>query len=135
MMLPDPCAFITGAARLAQRKCESRQMARHSLPVGEFHVVDGSRRALDAGIVHQHVQPAQIFQRFIEPGVDLGFVGDIHMGCGDLREFLAEGGERLLVDIADVDLGAFIIKGLGNGAANACGGGGDHDALWHVISF
>lgn len=103
-------------------------------PVSIFHVVDGSRWSLDAGVVHQHIKSAQIFQRFIEPGVDLGLVGHIHMGCGDLRELLAEVGERRFVHIADMDLRAFIIKGFGNGAANPCGGGCDHDALWHSIS-
>jgi hypothetical protein len=34
------------------------------------------------------------------------------MGCGDVGEFLAEACERLLIDIADVDLGPIIVKAL-----------------------
>ncbi len=90
--------------------------------------------ALDAGVVHQHVEAVHVVERIVEPGVDLALVADVDLGGGDVRKLVAKSGEGRLVDVADMDLRPFRRKGAGNGLADAVGGGGDHDALcWHYL--
>ena len=132
MMMPDFCAFITGAARLRAEEVGVEADFEALAPLVELHVLDGRGGALDAGIVHQHVEAAQVFQRIVEPGVDLALAADVHLAGGDVGELAAELRERLLVHVADVDLGALGREGAGDGLADAVRRGGDHHALlWH----
>ena len=62
-MAPDFCAFISGATRLAHEELRVKADFEAFAPVGQLHVLDRRGWPLDAGIVDQHVEAAEILQR------------------------------------------------------------------------
>jgi hypothetical protein len=98
------------------------------------HVQDGGGAA-QAGVVDQHVDPAEAGGGGLDQRLDLRLVGDV-AGLGPdpvavgLGQFGAGGGQALVMLVADHDLGAFLQAAAGGGAADAgAGRGGDHDDL------
>ena len=84
------------------------------------HVLDPGGRAGDAGIVHQHVEPAELGHGAIDEGV--AAFGRLHVGQ---HGRVGGGGERVPVDVAREDPGAASGKPVGHGAPDAAGPGGN----------
>lgn len=97
-------------------------------PVREVDVVNRGGGALDVGVVHHHVESAQIIERLVEPVLDVGFRGDIHAwrrsrsqpgNCPAAASFTSQ----------MCTPRATLWKALAMAAANAAGCRRDHDAL------
>ena len=100
-----------------------------ALPVGRGDVLDERDRTGDAGVVHEHVEPAAGGQDAVHPAVERRPLRDVHDGCVQ-----AIGGGRadgVGVDVADVDIGALRGEGAGDDEAEAARGGRDRDSEAH----
>ncbi|KAG1168193.1 hypothetical protein G6F35_017514 [Rhizopus arrhizus] len=64
-----------------------------------------------------------MLQGGLHVAVDVFAPADVGMAVG-----VAAGGKRVLVHVAQVDAGAAVGKGVGQGRADACRAGGDDDA-------
>ena len=89
------------------------------------------------GVVHQHVEPAEMALHVLEQAIDVGELGDIRQRVSDLLWKLLQ---RLLIDVAHVQLRAMIDKRLRHHAPDACATGGDEDTQAlrrsiHQLSF
>ncbi len=111
-------AGARGQERAIQMDCQ------HPLPVGErklMHRPDD----LDAGIAHQHVDPAESLRGFIHPGLHLCLVGHVHRhghcrsaGCRDLGRGPFGG---FGVHVGDRDMCALTREAGGDFLADAAG--------------
>ena len=98
-------------------------------PLPRIDILHFARGTGDAGVVDQHVEPAEPSLHIVEQAVDRGFVGDVGLLGDDARLFGAAFFDRFpRGNIADVDAGVVGGKGLGNGAPDARRSGGDEDA-------
>ena len=108
-----------GGCTARTKKLRIKTNSKAIAPFRQFNIVDGGGGAFDAGIVDHHIKPAQVFQRIIKPCVNFGFTLDVHTGGRDIGKVVAENVECFFIHVADVYVGPFIIKRLGDGAANA----------------
>ncbi len=97
------------------------------------HLLDRQRQPGDAGIVDQHVEPAERGHRLRHHAFDLGAHGHVAAARDQPGDFFGDGRERRLVDVADEDFRASSRKGAREFTADAGGAGGDQDALRHGL--
>ena len=104
----------------------------YPLPLVVLDLLHRRARAADAGVVHQHVEPAEGREPLLEPARD-------GRGRAHVRDAAGHAGVRaehirqaLIGDAADVDAGAGGVEALGHGAADAAAGAGDHHGLWGI---
>ena len=97
-------------------------------PLPRIDVLHFARGAGDAGVVDQHVEPAEPSLHVVEQAVDRGFVGDVGFLGDDARLLGATLFNCFPRNVADVDAGVVGGKGLGNDAPDARRSGGDEDA-------
>ena len=92
----------------------------------------GSVGSGNAGIVDEHVEPAERRDRLRHHGLDLGALCHIAAARDEARDLLAPSdGQPRVVDVADIDLGALRGEGAGKFPADAGRAGGDENALRH----
>jgi hypothetical protein len=126
-----------GAMALTRMPCWPRAAAAEDpLPLPDLELADGVERA-DAGVVHEHVEPAELRDRALHDRRDVVEVP--HVG-GESDGVAAQGAEVLggvlavlVVPAHDGDAGAGGDVALGDGAPDAAGAAGDDgDAAGHV---
>jgi hypothetical protein len=105
----------------------------HGLPGVERIVGDRRRGAGNAGVVDEHVQPAQSLPHVGKQRVQVGRLADIADAAGDAGERAGDVGDGLGVDVGDMDARAAGREGLGNGQADAACTGRDEDMLGHDL--
>src|SRR5205823_13952861 len=102
-----------------------------AVPLRDRELVDGDavRQGVDAGVVHQDVQPAPGAGHLGEDGVDLRGVTDVE-GQRPAAGGAGGGGRGAgHVDVGVDDAGAVGGEGVGDGLADAAGGAGDEGDL------
>ena len=103
-----------GTARRVQLNWPVRSMARQrSQSSGLISSTRPVGPAMPALLTRQSRPPSD-FQRLIEEPRDLGAVGDVADGLRELRVALPGGGQRRLVDVADVHARALAHEGAGD---------------------
>ncbi len=98
------------------------------LPPGDAHRLLGVRRqGHHPGVAHEHVDGAEGGLGALEVGGVGQLVGDIEDGVERARQLRRGARELGTVDVADRDLGAGGVAGLGGGQTDPASGTGDHD--------
>ena len=127
---PPPAALSSGTARRAHRNWPVRSTSRQRRQSAGSISSIGRGRPGDAGIVDQHVEPAQGAAELGEQAVDLRLVGDVGHGWRQARvRRAAMLGQRRLVDVAQVHPRAGRDQRLDDGAPDARGTGGHQHPL------
>ena len=103
----------------------------HLVPVVGRVLLDRQRQPGDAGIVDQHVEPAEGGDRRRHHGLDLGALTHVAAARNEAGDLLGQRRQRTLVDVADENLAAVGGEGAREFAADAGGAGGDQNALNH----
>ena len=101
------------------------------LPRIGIHAFDRSRGSGDAGIVHQHVEAAQIGDGVDHHSLDVLTLRDIANLRQQAGNVLGRGFESFRVDIADADLRRGRRKGPCDLLTDARGSGRNQNALYH----
>jgi len=96
-----------------------------ALPVLWADILDLGGGAGDAGVIHQHVQSAELALDIGEQALDVRQICHI---CARASDRLGQLCERPLVNIAHVDARAMVKEGLRDGAADARRAGRHEDA-------
>src|SRR5256884_6763380 len=91
-----------------------------AVPVLRADVLDPGGRSGYAGVVHQHVEAAELALDVAEKAVDVGELR--HVGDGVRDVALLEG---FFIHITDMDAGAMVDEGLRDDPADACAARGD----------
>ncbi len=103
----------------------------HAIPRILRHVDNRQRRVADAGVVHQHVEPAEAPDRGIEEALHVGARADVALHRDALRtwNFGLEQRRRLvemrLFDVDERQLRAFAGEAQRHAAADATSAAGD----------
>jgi hypothetical protein len=93
MILPPPACFIAGVDRLRAQKCAGEVGPDHAVPFLDVERVRGFAN-IDAGVVDENVDPAELAAGACDHVSDGGLVGDVS-GDGDhLDAALSELGDR-----------------------------------------
>ena len=102
------------------------------IPVLLAHVEEGHAR-IHAGVVHEHVDSAELLRGRLDEGVGVGHArhvavddGGAAAGGAHLPRHRLRGG--LVVEVVDADVGALAGEGEGHRPADALLGAGDKDA-------
>ena len=99
-----------------------------AVPVCGREILDLPGRAGDAGVVDEHVQPAECPPDVGEETIDVGDARDVGDRLRDRRQRLPGGRERGGVDVADVHARAVLDEGPRDRAADAGRACRDEDA-------
>jgi len=89
------------------------------VPVVRRVVGDRQRQSGNAGVVDEHIEPAQRSDRLWHHALDFGAARHIAAPGDEAGDFLCDGGKRLVVDVTDENLGAVRRKGTRKLAADA----------------
>ena len=92
-----------------------------ALPIGQSKRVGAPRRASDARVVHEHVEPTDRGVDLREQPLDIGLARDVGLEPVHLRQRGAQALQRRLGDVADRDLGPGLDEGTHDFAADAVG--------------
>ena len=112
-----------------------REVDRDDLvPIVGRVVDDRQRQAGDAGIIDEHVKPAERPYSLRHHPLDLGAARHVVASRGYAGNFLSNCGKGLLVDVANEDFGAARSEGASKLTADAGGPGRYQDALRHDLS-
>jgi len=96
-----------------------------AVPVLDLDVLDLGGGPRDAGVVDQHVETAERALRVGEQALDVGDIRNVRLGLVQVRIELRQ---HLVVDVADVHLGAVVAERPGDGEPDARGAGSHDDA-------
>ena len=107
----------------------------HLVPVVGRIIGDRQRHPGDAGIVDQHVEPAEACDRVRHHALDVGAARHVARPRDQSGDFFRRRLERLGVDIADEHARASRGKRAREFAADAGGAGGDQNPLRHCPSL
>ena len=133
--------MMTPACRLLQMRDREPRHVEHGGEIDRDHLVpvvrriigDRQRHAGNAGIVDQHVEPAEILDRVRHHALDLGAARHVARPRDQAGDFFGKRIKRGGVDVADKDARAARGKGAREFAADAGSTGSDQDPLRHCF--
>ncbi len=107
MIEPPPAAFIALTHGLHAQEGARQVDVDHLLPLGHIELADLAERD-DPGVVHQHIEQAELRGGGFDRGVPLVFLGDIEVYIADrISEFGCQRLALVVEDVPDHHLGAF----------------------------
>ena len=130
----DPAADLLhdGKRMLDAQKRTLDIDAVHPIELFRAHLLDDFAD-VDAGIVHEDIEAAHILLDLTEHPLPVGLLADIKQGKRGVAALVAQlcrgRRPRFLVDVGDVDDGAFSAEGLRDGVADALGATGNQSSL------